>query len=129
MLYAAPFVIFYEKRSDSPFQFQGESSLALTNPEIKIRMIQENLGEYTKYHKIPHQSELLRFYEDYLQAKYSSNKKIEVPIPPSSIRILNHRLFVVQYDSDLLHAIDGLKGEDSVNLVVVPVTNRASGVT
>ena len=66
--------------------------------------------------RIPHQSELVKFYEDFMQAKYSSKD-----MPPKPIYMLKHKLFVVQYQEELLNAIDGMNTEDSINLLALPI--------
>lgn len=67
---------------------------------------------------IPHQSELIKFYEDYMQGRYSSNHH---KFPPQPLILLGHKLFVVQYTPDLLYATDGLNSPDSVNLISMPI--------
>lgn len=38
--------------------------------------------------------------------------------------MLGHRMFVTAHDADLLHAIDGLKGAESLNLLAMPILNQ-----
>ena len=84
----------------------------------------------------------MSFYEDYLSGRFSSNQTLQFPqktqaklhkpgqvmqspmVPPKSIQMMGHRLFVVQYEPDLLHAIDGLSGRESINLVAVPLVSQ-----
>ena len=84
---------------------------------------------------LPHQSELVNFYEDYFAGKYSScqklnksqskSKDIHNPfIMPNQIFMLGHKLFVIDYQQDILHATDGLNGYESLNLVAMPVMSN-----
>ena len=39
--------------------------------------------------------------------------------------MLGHRLFVTSYEPDLLHAIDGLSGAESLNLLAMPILGQS----
>ena len=103
MIYCVPFIIFYKK------QELQEDSLG-DKPPLRL---QDYVSQQLK---IPHQSELVQFYEDFLQAKYSSKD-----MPPKPIYMAKHKLFVVQYQEEFLNAIDGLNTEESINLLALPI--------
>ena len=100
-LYSAPFIVFYKKIEHST-----------ENPA--------HLDQLTIQMGIPHQCELLQFYEDYLHSRFSSDQKRRPVMPPKDIKMLGHKMFVVQYQTGLLNAIDGLS-EDSINLLALPI--------
>ena len=100
-LYSAPFIVFYKK-----IDHYSEQPALLEN-------LTTQMG-------IPHQCELLQFYEDYLHSRFSSNQKRRPVLPPKDIKMLGHKLFVVQYQNGLLNAIDGLS-QDSINLLALPI--------
>jgi hypothetical protein len=104
-MYSPPFVIMHKK-----LETTEESSLKLNDIMFKMG--------------VPHQSELIKFYEDYMQGRYSSNQS---KLPPQPIILLGHKLFVVQYTPDLLHATDGLNSPDSVNLIAMPIQSNQMG--
>ena len=103
MIYCVPFIIFYKKQELSEDDLGDKPPLRLQD------YISQQL-------KIPHQSERVQFYEDFLQAKYSSKD-----MPPKPIHMVKHKLFVVQYQEEFLNAIDGLNTEESVNLLALPI--------
>ncbi|CDW81693.1 UNKNOWN [Stylonychia lemnae] len=93
--YNPPFLIFYQKKT------YKEGNVDLQPPQ------DSNIANFHEYLGVPHQCELVKFYEDFNLMKY----------PKNPIMMVKRKFFLVQYEPDLLHAVDGLgKG-----VIILPV--------
>ena len=64
---------------------------------------------------IPHQDELVQFYQNYMQAKFSVNNNSA----PKPIILMGHKLFVMSYTQQFIFATDGLKTENGVSALIL----------
>mgnify|MGYP006907052094 CR=1 FL=1 len=65
---------------------------------------------------IPHQDELVQFYQNYMSGRFSANQGNIAPLP---IILQGHKLFIVSYSEHFIFATDGLKGEDGVSALII----------
>ena len=109
--YQAPFTAFYRNIEDEQIlnAVERESNLSddLT-PRITLNDLMIQMG-------IPHQDELVQFYQNYMQAKFSANN-ISALKP---IILMGHKLFVINYTEQFIFATDGLKTENGVSALIV----------
>jgi len=88
--YNPPFLIFNRKIEEAP----ADSSMA----------------NFTDLLRMPHSCELLKFYEDFNLLKY----------PKAPLLLCKKKLFFVQYEQEVMHAIDGLGS----GVIIVPVNGN-----
>lgn len=105
-IHNAPFIIFHPKNSE----LDKKTTMAAQG-KMKLNDLMYELG-------IPPQKELLTFYENYMQGRFSSMNGFR----PRDIVFLGHKLFVIQYDQFILHATDGL----SFHLLAMPLFPQSS---
>ncbi|TNV79931.1 hypothetical protein FGO68_gene81 [Halteria grandinella] len=115
--YNPPFLIIYSKhvveeamhKAQAIEKAESKGSKGKEGSASPVKASEEGLtiANYNEALLIPHQFELMRFFEHYHMMKY----------PKEPIRMLKRKFFIVQYDPDLIHATDGLGS----GLVIAPV--------
>eukprot|EP00347_Sterkiella_histriomuscorum_P006065 403354200 len=90
--YNPPFMIFYSKK------LYKECSGSSNQNDQNIVPQDASIGNFQDYLGIPHQCELTKFYEEFNLMKY----------PKLPIMMIKRKFFIVGYEPDLIHAIDGL---------------------
>ena len=75
--YSPPFMIFYDK-------------------EVEVDLEVTTIGNFTEIIDVPHQHELVRFFENFNLFRY----------PKDPLLLYNSKFFFVHYEQDYLHAIN-----------------------